>query len=458
MSRAAIGRSFFRASASIFTSALMLGCAVTGGEEETDRGSQAACSAPAYVGGTAYKAGDRVTAGGKTYECKPYPYSGWCSIAASYSPGTGFAWRDAWTEITSCGTTTGGTGTGTGTGTTTCSGSADWVAGQWYKTGDIVRFSGAYYVAEHDNPGYDPTISTWFWDPKTCSTSGGSTGGTSTGTTTCSGSTDWVAGQWYTTGNIVKFNGAYYVAEHDNPGYDPTISTWFWDPKTCSSTGGSTGGTGTGTTTGTGLASILSKATFESMFPGRNGFYTYEGLVEATKKYPAFATTGSVDARKREIAAFLANVNHETGALVYVEEIAKGDYTDWGSSGCAPEAGKRYYGRGPIQLSWNYNYCAASRSIFGDQEVLRRDPDRVAREAWVAWATGIWYWMTSTGPGTMTCHDAMANDRGFGETIRSINGSLECGGRNPTQVNSRIDAYRRFCSMLGVDPGGNLTC
>jgi predicted chitinase len=396
MSRAAIGRSIFCVSASCFVaSAMLLGCVVRGADDESERGAQATCSAPAYRGGTAYKAGDRVTAGGKTYECKPYPYSGWCTIAGAYDPGTGFAWRDAWTEITSC--TSGGTSTG--------------------------------------------------------GTSSGSTGSTGT----CGGSSDWVAGRWYKTGDIVKFNGAYYVAEHDNPGYDPTISTWFWDPKTCSGSGSSTGG-GSGTTTGTGLAAILSKATFEAMFPSRNAFYTYEGLVEATKKYPAFATTGSIESRKREVAAFLANVNHETGALVYVEEIAKADYTDWGSAGCAPESGKRYYGRGPIQISWNYNYCAASRSIFGDQEVLRRDPDRVARDSWVAWATGIWYWMTSTGPGTMTCHDAMANDRGFGETIRSINGSLECSGRNPTQVNSRIEAYRRFCSMLGVDPGGNLSC
>ena len=40
-------------------------------------------------------------------------------------------------------------------------------------------------------------------------------------------------------------NGKYYQATHDNPGYDPTISTWFWSPYTCSgSTGGGTGGGG----------------------------------------------------------------------------------------------------------------------------------------------------------------------------------------------------------------------
>ncbi|WP_051711498.1 N-acetylglucosamine-binding protein GbpA [Andreprevotia chitinilytica] len=55
-------------------------------------------SAPAYVAGTVYKAGDLVSNGGKVYQCKPFPFSGWCGQApAAYAPGTGSAWADAWT-------------------------------------------------------------------------------------------------------------------------------------------------------------------------------------------------------------------------------------------------------------------------------------------------------------------------------------------------------------------------
>ncbi|GGV44377.1 hypothetical protein GCM10010293_51690 [Streptomyces griseoflavus] len=43
-------------------------------------------------------------------------------------------------------------------------------------------------------------------------------------------------------------------------------------------------------------------------------------------------------------------------------------------------------------------------------------------------------------------------------TIRAINGSLECDGGNPAQVRSRIDTYRHFAELLGVEPGGNLGC
>lgn len=41
----------------------------------------------------------------------------------------------------------------------------DWVKGQYYDIGDIVAYEGGNYIAVHENPGYNPTVSTWFWDP-----------------------------------------------------------------------------------------------------------------------------------------------------------------------------------------------------------------------------------------------------------------------------------------------------
>ena len=55
---------------------------------------------PAYAPNTGYKAGDRVSNAGGNFECKPFPYSGWCSGASShYAPGTGSNWSDAWTKL-----------------------------------------------------------------------------------------------------------------------------------------------------------------------------------------------------------------------------------------------------------------------------------------------------------------------------------------------------------------------
>jgi chitinase len=59
------------------------------------------------------------------------------------------------------------------------------------------------------------------------------------------------------------------------------------------------------------------------MFPNRSGFSTYDALVAAAATFPGLATTRDADTRKREVAAFLANVSHETVGLVSVEEIAK---------------------------------------------------------------------------------------------------------------------------------------
>ena len=213
------------------------------------------------------------------------------------------------------------------------------------------------------------------------------------------------------------------------------------------------------TTNNTGFAAVVSEAQFNQMFPNRNGFYTYSGLVEAAKAFPAFAGTGDLAAKKREAAAALANFSHETGGLVYVTEIAKGEYCgDWDNNPgtCPCEPGKRYYGRGPIQLSWNGNYCAAGDALGLD---LRRYPEQVEQNATVAWKTALWFWMTQQGAGYWPAHTSMVNGYGFGETIRTINGALECNGGNPAQVQSRINEFNRFLGILGSNAGpGNIGC
>ncbi|MCA2215804.1 glycoside hydrolase family 19 protein [Jidongwangia harbinensis] len=278
----------------------------------------------------------------------------------------------------------------------------------------------------------------------------------------CSGSTggnptcnhpNWAAGTHYPAGSIVRYsNGNYYRAKHENPGYDPIISTWFWEPFSCS--GGPDlppppGGTG---------SFPVSAAQFEQMFPNRIPFYSYSGLIDAVQKFPAFTTTGSDTAKKQEAAAFLANINHESGGLVHVEELNQANwphYCDRNQPYGCPAGGSAYHGRGPIQLSWNFNYKAAGDALGLD---LLHKPDLVKDDASVAYQTAVWYWMTQRGPGSMTPHQAMVDARGFGETIRSINGSLECNGGNPPQVQSRVAAYQRFTAILGVPPGNNLYC
>ncbi|MET9341426.1 glycoside hydrolase family 19 protein [Nonomuraea sp. NPDC003804] len=321
---------------------------------------------------------------------------------------------------------------------------AAWSSSAVYHGGTAVSHAGRNWSArwwtQNETPG---TAEVWA-DQGAC---GG--GGSTPPPSTCN-HPNWVAGQWYPAGSIVRYtDGRYYRAEHDNPGYDPTISTWYWEPYTCG---------GTTPTDPPSSGFVVTEAQFGQMFPSRNSFYSYSGLTSAMSAFPAFAATGSDTVRKQEAAAFLANVNHETGGLVHIVEQNTANYPHYCDAakpyGC-PAGQAAYYGRGPIQLSWNFNYKAAGDALGLN---LLQDPWRVERESSVSWKTALWYWMTQNGPGTMTAHNAMVNGYGFGETIRSINGSLECNGGNPAQVQSRINAYQRFTQILGVPAGGNLSC
>ncbi|MFF4898152.1 glycoside hydrolase family 19 protein [Streptomyces sp. NPDC001068] len=318
---------------------------------------------------------------------------------------------------------------------------AAWNSGAVYTGGMTASYNGDNWQAKWWTQGETPGVAEVWADQGACGGSGGGgTGGN------CNYPA-WAAGQSYATGAIVRYtpNDQYYIATHDNPGYDPTISTWYWSPYTCS--GGGTGGNNGGF--------VVSEAQFNQMFPNRNSFYTYSGLVSALSAYPGFATTGSSTVQKQEAAAFLANVDHETGGLVYINEVDQsGNYCANEPYGC-PAGTFAYYGRGPMQLSWNFNYKAAGDALGID---LLDNPGLVASDPAISWKTGLWYWNTQTGPGTMTGHNAMVNGAGFGETIRSINGSIECNGGNTAEMQNRVNDYLSFTSILGVPAGSNLTC
>ncbi|PRQ47257.1 putative chitinase [Rosa chinensis] len=67
---------------------------------------------------------------------------------------------------------------------------------------------------------------------------------------------------------------------------------------------------------------------------------------------------------------------------------------------CTPSAqypcasGKKDYGRGPIQLTYNYNYAQAGQAIGVD---LINNLDLVATDPVVSFKTATWFWMTRDG-------------------------------------------------------------
>uniref|UniRef100_A0A5B6ZKP6 Putative endochitinase PR4 n=1 Tax=Davidia involucrata TaxID=16924 RepID=A0A5B6ZKP6_DAVIN len=141
---------------------------------------------------------------------------------------------------------------------------------------------------------------------------------------------------------------------------------------------------------------------------------------------------------------------HETGYLCYIEEVngASYDYCDESNSEypCAPN--KSYYGRGPLQLTWNYNYGAAGAAIGFDG---LNNPEIVASDPVVSFKTALWYWMNNA-------HSIITSGQGFGATVQDYHGALECNGGRPSTVNARIQYYLDYCNQLDVGPGNNLDC
>ena len=257
---------------------------------------------------------------------------------------------------------------------------------------------------------------------------------------------------------------------------------------------------------------IFPEELFELFFPVAADAYTYEELIKAIAKFPSFCgeagpyTTESLDeVCARELATVFAHGTQETGghspadALPDsngnpVEEWRQGFYhiREMGcsedGSGCeyrggtcnadtwqgetwpCPE-GKKYYGRGAKQLSYNFNYGPFSDVMFEDVNVLLEDPDRVGREGWLAMSSALWFFMTPQSP-KPSMHDVVAGfwqpneydkaagiEAGFGATINIINGGIECGGRNEDiRAQNRIDYYHAFTKEMGIEPGEHLGC
>ncbi|QOQ70474.1 hypothetical protein [Photobacterium damselae] len=66
---------------------------------EKDKPTPPPTDVPNYEAGFAYQEGDKVLGSdGNVYQCKPWPYSGWCA-SASYAPATSQYWPDAWDKL-----------------------------------------------------------------------------------------------------------------------------------------------------------------------------------------------------------------------------------------------------------------------------------------------------------------------------------------------------------------------
>lgn len=91
---------------------------------------------------------------------------------------------------------------------------------------------------------------------------------------------------------------------------------------------------------------------------------------------------------------WLAQAGHESGSLVYFEEIASGaayeGRKDLGNT--QPGDGKKYKGRGPIQITGRYNYTNAQTAMgipLVDKPELAADPHGAS------FRISAWWWKTN---------------------------------------------------------------
>ncbi len=249
----------------------------------------------------------------------------------------------------------------------------------------------------------------------------------------------------------------------------------------------------------TNLIKFLNKKSWNQLFPHRYGiglkdtmnhnpdFYSFKSFVNAAKMFPEFLSEGDEKTQKKELSAFLANIAQETSGgwadapggyfkwgLYFLEEtnsINRPVYSDSTKVNYPPVAGKFYYGRGPKQLSWNYNYGQFSEAWFGSKDTLLQHPELLSKDPVLSFASAIWFWMTPQFP-KPSCHDIIigkwipTNDDiqkgrlpGFGATVNVINGGVECG--NPEDQERTLYRYKYFqffCNYFNVPPGENISC
>ncbi|CAG7890417.1 unnamed protein product, partial [Brassica rapa] len=208
------------------------------------------------------------------------------------------------------------------------------------------------------------------------------------------------------------------------------------------------------------------------------GFYTYEAFITAAYFFTSFARGSDTAARKKELAAFFGQTSYEstghpkntsiyTWGYCYKEEMnPPSDYCSPSDTWpCVP--GKRYYGRGPVLLQGNHEYGAYGQALNAD---LLNNPDLVSNDPVIAFKVAILFWMKPVPPkpwshGVLinlwrpsTADIAAGRLPGYGVITNIFNGRIECGHGYDARVADRIGFYRRYCEILGADPGDNLDC
>jgi predicted chitinase len=132
---------------------------------------------------------------------------------------------------------------------------------------------------------------------------------------------------------------------------------------------------------------LLTADTLRKAMPGLPA----DRLVKVLPDLTAALDSADINTPPR-IAAFLAQVGMESGDFKHMEELYSGERyegrSDLGNN--QPGDGKRFKGRGPIQLTGRANYAAFSKAM-GQGDLFTRQPELVATYEW-GFKAAAWFW------------------------------------------------------------------
>lgn len=142
-----------------------------------------------------------------------------------------------------------------------------------------------------------------------------------------------------------------------------------------------------------------------------------------------------------EVASFLAQVLHESGGFRWLREIwgptkAQSRYEGRRDLGNTLKGdGKKFMGRGPIQITGRANYERLSRDMFGDDRLLR-NPEIIATPEYGIISSCIyWRWRNL---------DRLDDDFSIKEETRLVN-----GGYNG--LDDRQKYFDRALQVFGIE-------
>ena len=153
----------------------------------------------------------------------------------------------------------------------------------------------------------------------------------------------------------------------------------------------------------------------------------YEPLAKAMKKYKM--------TKPVRIAHFVSQIGHESASLRYAEEISDGSAyegrTDLGNT--QPGDGKRFKGRGLIQLTGRANYAEYSEDSGVDYVA---NPRKLATDPFAAVDVACWFW-----------HKRKLNRFADRDDVKAITRRIN-GGYNG--LDDRIAYLLRAKAVLGI--------